>query len=141
MTNHNHDDLTPNAVVVIYTNEDDVTAVKHLGREGFDLPTAVERDSARESLRHTTTIDSTSTDTTRHDMRLLPGVVTTVDTDTDEPDIAIRIPSDWGDVVGSSTGRLAVHLKPLDSNEFCWRCAGVARQPGLNRPPTAATVR
>lgn len=64
MTNHNHDDLTPNAVVVIYTNEDDVTAVKHLGREGFDLPTAVERDSARESLRHTTTIDSTSTDTT-----------------------------------------------------------------------------
>ena len=80
MTDHNYHDLTPNAVVVIYTNEDDLIAVKHL-----------ERDR-------------------------------------------------WGDVVGSSTDRLPVHLKPLDSNKFCWRSAGVARQPGVNKPPTAATV-
>ena len=80
-------------------------------------------------------------DTTRHDMRLLSGVVTTVDTDTDEPDIAIRIAPDGETSSVRRPSRLAVHLKPLDPNEFCWHSADVAHQPGVKRPPTAATVR
>lgn len=79
-------------------------------------------------------------DATHHDMRLLPGVVTIIDTGTDEPDIGIRVSPDDEPSTVRRPWRLAVHLLPLDPDEFCWRCAAIQRESAAAQPITLAAA-
>lgn len=79
-------------------------------------------------------------DATRHDMRLLPGVVVIVDTGTDEAHIGIRVSLDDETSSVRRPLRLAVHLLPLDPDEFCWRCAAIQRESAEAQPVTLAAA-
>ena len=62
------------------------------------------------------------------DLRLIPGVVTMVETAEGPNDVSIRVHG-----LGSRGSRvvrpqrLAVHLDPLGFDQQCWRCAGPGR--------------
>ncbi len=61
-------------------------------------------------------------------MRLLPGVVTMVQTAKDSNDIGIRVASpDRGSKV-LRPARLTVHLDPLGPTPGCWRCDAIATE-------------
>ena len=59
-------------------------------------------------------------------MRLLPGVVTIVDSCRGENDIAIRVSPKGEPSEVLRPRRLAVHLDPRDLTEPCWRCTDIA---------------
>jgi hypothetical protein len=58
-------------------------------------------------------------------MRLLPGVVTIVDTVSGSNDIAIRVSPTGEASQVLRPRRLVVHLDPRDLTEPCWRCAAI----------------
>jgi len=53
-------------------------------------------------------------------LRLVPGVVSCVETASGSNDIAIRLAAAGGRTVRPQ--RLAVHLDPVGLGEQCWRC-------------------
>jgi hypothetical protein len=63
-------------------------------------------------------------------LRLVPGVVSCVDTATGSNDIAIRLVA-TGAARTVRPQRLAVHLDPVGLGEQCWRCD---RPPRSNKP-------
>ena len=65
-------------------------------------------------------------DSADSELRLLPGVVSIVESARGFNDIGIRVALSVDALRVDRPRRLAVHTDPLDSTESCWRCDDIA---------------